>query len=55
MNASVVCLWFPSTVWPANSSAMACSRRVPYPLGTPAGRDDSRARAAHAEPLELSH
>src|SRR5829696_5633876 len=44
----------PSTVWPASSSAMACSRRVSYPVDTTAGRDDSRARAAHAKSLELS-
>src|SRR5215204_7574286 len=44
----------PSTVWPATSSAMAYSRRVSYPVDTTAGRDDSRARAAHAKSLELS-
>jgi hypothetical protein len=55
MNASVVGLWFRSTVLPASSSsAMACNRRVSCPSTLQRGRDDSRAPCCSRRALELS-
>jgi hypothetical protein len=52
--ASVVCLWLLRRSGPQAAAPWRAAGGCCVPSVTPVGGDDSRARAAHAEPLKVS-